>query len=156
MIYCITEDQSDSLILSAYFELALEHVPRKMIVSNGVPSIPAIARTILSFAEESDRVIVICDQDSFENEKYQKDMLGFLLRGAMNNPLFRLFVFDPNMGILIPEEKKIKGWNSKAKYIQTVVSECSSCIAQNQTIMEILSFINEAIAGDCASTENQV
>ena len=81
-MYCIVEGKSDAVILSAIFKQGLDNQP-KIIESNGFPSMPAVARTILSFAEETDKVIIVCDQDSFDNVSYQKNMLGFLLRGAM-------------------------------------------------------------------------
>jgi hypothetical protein len=139
MVYCIVEGRTDTVILSSIFENKCE-IP-KIIVSNGIPSMPAVARTILSFMEESDKVALVCDQDSFDETKYQKEMLGFLLRGAMNNPRFKLFVFDPNIDVLIPEEYKKKGWKQKTRELHDVVIENMDKIMKHTTVKELLDFV---------------
>lgn len=142
MVYCIVEGKSDAVILSAIFKQGLDNQP-KIIESNGFPSMPAVARTILSFAEETDKVIIVCDQDSFDNVSYQKNMLGFLLRGAMNNPLFKLITFNPNIDVLIPNDMKVKGWKNKTNELKRYVVEHIEKIMTNETIKEIISFIEK-------------
>lgn len=142
MIYCIVEGKSDVVILSAIFGEKINEQP-KIIESNGFPSIPAVARTILSFAEETDKVMIVCDQDSFDNESYQKNMLGFLLRGAMNNPQFKLFTFNPNIDVLIPNEMKVKGWKNKTNELKSYVFEHIEAIMTNETVQEIINFIEK-------------
>ncbi len=141
-MYCIVEGKSDSVILSAIFEQGLDNKP-KIIESNGFPSMPAVARTILSFAEETDKVMIVCDQDSFDNESYQKNMLGFLLRGAMNNPQFKLVTFNPNIDVLIPKEMKVKGWKNKTNELKRYVSGHIKDMMANGTVQEIIGFIEK-------------
>ena len=144
MLYCITEGKTDSIILSTIIKNQLNE-ESKMIVSSGIPSIPAVARTILSFIQESDKVIVVCDQDSFDDENYQKGMLGFLLRGAMNNPQLKVFIFNPNIDILIPEQNKTPGWKRRASQLPGIVNEHIASIAENETVKAIIQFISEPL-----------
>lgn len=142
MVYCIVEGKSDAVILAAIFKQVLNNQP-KIIESNGFPSMPAVARTILSFAEETDKVMIVCDQDSFDNESYQMNMLGFLLRGAMNNPQFKLVTFNPNIDVLIPNEMKVKGWKTKTDEQKSFVIEHMESVMTNETVQEIVDFIEK-------------
>lgn len=45
MIYCIVEGKTDCIILTKVFDIVKVEV--KIIVSNGFPSMPAVARTII-------------------------------------------------------------------------------------------------------------
>ena len=106
MVYCIVEGQTDIVILSIVLKEKCSQ-PVKIIMSGGFPSMPAVARTIMSYIEIGDRVMIVCDQDSFDNVGYKRDMFGFLLRGASNNPAFKLFTFSPNIDILIPYRRQL-------------------------------------------------
>ena len=92
MIYCIVEGQSDAIIMSTVLN-EIQKLGAKIIMSNGFPSMPAVARTIMSYMDRRDKVLMVCDQDDFKEGSYGKDMLRFLLRGAMNNQSIELFVF---------------------------------------------------------------
>ena len=80
---------------------------------------------------------------SIQNNSYQKNMLGFLLRGAMNNPQFKLFVFNPNIDVLIPAEMKVKGWKTKTNELKSFVIEHIESVMTNETVQEIISFIEK-------------
>lgn len=113
----------------------------KIIVSNGFPSMPAVARTIMSYMEQEDKVMIICDQDNFEEGSYGKDMLGFLLRGAMNNPSFALFTFDPNIDYLVANSEKDRRWKSNPDEIEKRINENIESILKDETINKIIEFV---------------
>lgn len=79
MVYCIVEGQTDAIILTTIFR-RIEGLEVKIIISDGFPSMPAVARTIMSFMERKDKVMIVCDQDNFLRDGYGRDMFGFLMR----------------------------------------------------------------------------
>lgn len=139
MIYCIVEGKTDSLILSKVFETV--NVDVKIIESNGFPSMPAVARTIMSYMESEDKVMIVCDQDNFHEGSYGKDMLGFLLRGAMNNSSFKLFTFDPNIDYLIAKPGEGRVRKDKIDVVEKRINENMSSILQDKTVVEIIEFV---------------
>lgn len=139
MIYCIVEGRTDCIILMRVFNVVQADV--KIIVSNGFPSMPAVARTIMSYMEQEDKVMIICDQDNFEEGSYGKDMLGFLLRGAMNNPSFALFTFDPNIDYLVANSEKDRRWKSNPDEIEKRINENIESILKDETINKIIEFV---------------
>lgn len=139
MIYCIVEGRTDCIILTRVFNVVQADV--KIIVSNGFPSMPAVARTIMSYMEQEDKVMIICDQDNFEEGSYGKDMLGFLLRGAMNNPSFALFTFDPNIDYLVANSEKDRRWKSNPDEIEKRINENIESILKDETINKIIEFV---------------
>lgn len=142
MVYCIVEGQSDALILSTIFDRNdVRNV--KIIVSEGFPSMPAVARTIMSFMGRRDRVMIVCDDDNFQNGGYGRDMFGFLLRGAMNNNSFRLFTFNPNIDTLLvnPGEEKLPSKNPDEIERRTV--ENIDAILKDETINQIIAFARQ-------------
>lgn len=138
MIYCIVEGKTDDLILTKIFSKVNANV--KIIVSNGFPSMPAVARTIMSYMEPEDKVMIVCDQDSFHEGSYGKDMLGFLLRGAMNNPSFALFTFDPNIDYLVAKEGENRGWKANSGEIEKRVKDKIDEILKDETVKKIIEF----------------
>ena len=140
MIYCIVEGRTDCIILTKVFDVVKADV--KIIVSNGFPSMPAVARTIMSYMEQEDKVMIVCDQDNFMEGSYGKDMLGFLLRGAMNNPSFALFTFDPNIDYLVAKSNNDRRWKSKPDEIERMVNENIESIMRDETIIRIIEFVN--------------
>lgn len=139
MIYCIVEGRTDCIILMRVFNVVQADV--KIIVSNGFPSMPAVARTIMSYMEQEDKVMIICDQDNFEEGSYGKDTLGFLLRGAMNNPSFALFTFDPNIDYLVANSEKDRRWKSNPDEIEKRINENIESILKDETINKIIEFV---------------
>lgn len=139
MIYCIVEGRTDCIILMRVFNVVQADV--KIIVSNGFPSMPAVARTIMSYMEQEDKVMIICDQDNFEEGSYGKDMLGFLLRGAMNNPSFALFTFDPNIDYLVANSEKDRRWKNNPDEIEKRINENIESILKDETINKIIEFV---------------
>lgn len=139
MIYCIVEGRTDCIILMRVFNVVQADV--KIIVSNGFPSMPAVARTIMSYMEQEDKVMIICDQDNFEEGSYGKDMLGFLLRGAMNNPSFALFTFDPNIDYLVANSEKDRRWKRNPDEIEKRINENIESILKDETINKIIEFV---------------
>lgn len=138
MIYCIVEGKTDSIILTKVFGAVNTNV--KIIVSNGFPSMPAVARTIMSYMEPEDKVMIVCDQDSFHEGSYGKDMLGFLLRGAINNPSFALYTFDPNIDYLVVKTGENKKWKANAREIEKRVNDNIDAILNDETIKKIIEF----------------
>lgn len=138
MIYCIVEGKTDSIILTKVFDAVNANV--KIIISNGFPSMPAVARTIMSYMDTEDKVMIVCDQDSFHEGSYGKDMLGFLLRGAVNNPSFALFTFDPNIDYLVAKPGENKGWKAKAREIEKRINDNIDAILKDETIKKIIEF----------------
>lgn len=138
MIYCIVEGKTDSIILTKIFGAVNANV--KIIVSNGFPSMPAVARTIMSYMESEDKVMIVCDQDSFHEGSYGKDMLGFLLRGAINNPAFALFTFDPNIDYLVAKTGENKGWKANIGEIEKRINDNIDAILNDETVKKIIEF----------------
>lgn len=141
MIFCIVEGITDHIILTKVFDIVKVEV--KIIVSNGFPSMPAVARTIMSYMEQEDKVMMVCDQESFMEGSYGKDMLGFLLRGAMNNPSFALFTFDPNIDHLVAKSNEDRGWKGNLSEIERRVYENKESILKDVTIKEIIGFVSK-------------
>ena len=141
MIYCIIEGKTDCIILTKVFDIVKAEV--KIIVSNGFPSMPAVARTIMSYMEQEDKVMIVCDQENFMEGSYGKDMLGFLLRGAMNNPSFAMFTFDPNIDYLVAKSDEDRGWKSNPSEIERRVNENIEPILKDVTINRIIEFIRK-------------
>jgi hypothetical protein len=139
MIYCIVEGQTDKVILSIVLNETC-HIETKIIVTDGFPSMPAVARTIMSFMNLGDKVMIVCDQDNFQEGKYGRDMLNFLLRGAMNNNSFELFTFDPNIDKLISKPNEAKTWKRNHKLIETRVRDNINIILQEETMKRIVEF----------------
>lgn len=141
MIYCIVEGRTDCIILTKVFDIVKAEV--KIIVSNGFPSMPAVARTIMSYMEQEDKVMIVCDQENFMEGRYGKDMLGFLLRGAMNNPSFGMFTFDPNIDYLVAKSDEDRGWKGDSSEIEKRVNENIEPILKDVTINGIIEFIRK-------------
>ena len=141
MIYCIVEGKTDCIILTKVFDIVKVEV--KIIVSNGFPSMPAVARTIMSYMEQEDKVMIVCDQEIFKEGSYGKDMLGFLLRGAMNNPSFAMFTFDPNIDYLVGKSGEDIGWKRNPSEIERRVNENIEPILKDVTINSIIEFIRK-------------
>lgn len=141
MIYCIVEGKTDCIILTKVFDIVKVKV--KIIVSNGFPSMPAVARTIMSYMEQEDKVMIVCDQENFKEGSYGKDMLGFLLRGAMNNPSFAMFTFDPNIDYLVGKSGEDIGWKRNPSEIERRVNENIEPILKDVTINSIIEFIRK-------------
>lgn len=141
MIYCIVEGKTDCIILTKVFDIVKVEV--KIIVSNGFPSMPAVARTIMSYMEQEDKVMIVCDQENFKEGSYGKDMLGFLLRGAMNNPSFAMFTFDPNIDYLVGKSGEDIGWKRNPSEIERRVNENIEPILKDVTINSIIEFIRK-------------
>lgn len=141
MIYCIVEGRTDCMILTKVFDAVKAKV--RIIISNGFPSMPAVARTIMSYMAEDDKVMIVCDQDNFQEGRYGKDMLGFLLRGAMNNPSFKLFTFGPNIDYLLAKSDEGKGWKGNKDEIERRVNENMDSILQDQTVRLIIDFAKQ-------------
>lgn len=141
MIYCIVEGRTDCIILTKVFDIVKAEV--KIIVSNGFPSMPAVARTIMSYMEQEDKVMIVCDQENFMEGSYGKDMLGFLLRGAMNNPSFAMFTFDPNIDYLVAKSDEDRGWKGDSSEIERRVNENIEPILKDVTINGIIEFIRK-------------
>lgn len=141
MIYCIVEGKTDCIILKKVFDIVKAEV--KIIASNGFPSMPAVARTIMSYMEQEDKVMIVCDQENFMEGSYGKDMLGFLLRGAMNNPSFALFTFNPNIDSLVARSNEDRGWKGKPSEIERRVNENIEFILKDVTINRIIEFIRK-------------
>lgn len=142
MIYLIVEGKSDAIILSVVFkEISLDSC--KIIISNGFPSMPAVARTIMSYIETGDRVLIVCDQESFNDAGYKRNMFAFLMRGAGNNPAFRLFTFVPNIDILIPGLEKNKRLKGDCPELEKMVIGNMESILKNETIKRIAEFIKD-------------
>lgn len=141
MIYCIVEGKTDCIILTKVFDIVKVEV--KIIVSNGFPSMPAVARTIMSYMEQEDKVMIVCDQENFKEGSYGKDMLGFLLRGAMNNPSFAMFTFDPNIDYLVGKSGEDIGWKRNPSEIERRVNENIEHILKDVTINSIIEFIRK-------------
>ena len=141
MIYCVVEGKTDGAIISSVFKnLGIQSV--KIINSNGFPSMPAVARTIMSYMNSDDKVMIICDKDDFRGSDSSTGMYGYLLRGAMYNPSFGLFVFDPNIDCLIVEPVEGSKWKgNKPTEINRMVAEKIDAIKRNDTIKKIMSFI---------------
>ena len=139
MIYCIVEGRTDCIILTRVFNVVQADV--KIIVSYGFPSMPAVARTIMSYMEQEDKVMIVCDQDKFVEGSYGKDLLGFLLRGAMNNPSFALFTFDPNIDYLLAKSEKDRRWKSNPDEIERRINENIKSILKDETINRIIEFV---------------
>lgn len=104
---------------------------------------PAVARTIMSYMEQENKVMIVCDQENFMEGSYGKDMLGFLLRGAMNNPSFALFTFDPNIDYLVAKSDEDRGWKGNSCEIERRVIENIEPILKDVTINGILEFITK-------------
>lgn len=141
MIYCIVEGKTDCIILTKVFDIVKVEV--KIIVSNGFPSMPAVARTIMSYMEQEDKVMIVCDQENFKEGSYGKDMLGFLLRGAMNNPSFAMYTFDPNIDYLVGKSGEDIGWKRNPSEIERRVNENIEPILKDVTINSIIEFIRK-------------
>ena len=141
MIYCIVEGKTDCIILTKVFDIVKVEV--KIIVSNGFPSMPAVTRTIMSYMEQEDKVMIVCDQENFKEGSYGKDMLGFLLRGAMNNPSFAMFTFDPNIDYLVGKSGEDIGWKRNPSEIERRVNENIEPILKDVTINSIIEFIRK-------------
>ncbi len=141
MSYCIVEGRTDCIILTKVFDAVKTDV--KIIVSNGFPSMPAVARTIMSYMEENDKVMIVCDQDNFQEGSYGKDMLGFLLRGAMNNPSFKLFTFNPNIDYLVANPQEGRGWKVDATEVEKRVCENMESILNDNTVRLIVEFAKQ-------------
>jgi hypothetical protein len=139
MVYCIVEGQTDALILSMIFS-RIEGLTVKMIVSDGFPSMPAVARTIMSRMDRRDKTMIVCDQDNFQRGGYGRDMFGFLLRGAINNPSFKLFTFNPNIDHLIAKPSDDRGWKRNFEEIEKRVNENIEAILNDETIKKIIDF----------------
>lgn len=141
MIYCIVEGKTDCIILTKVFDIVKVEV--KIIVSNDFPSMPAVARTIMSYMEQEDKVMIVCDQENFKEGSYGKDMLGFLLRGAMNNPSFAMYTFDPNIDYLVGKSGEDIGWKRNPSEIERRVNENIEPILKDVTINSIIEFIRK-------------
>ena len=139
MIYCIVEGTFEQRLFTAVFTRI--GVSFKIIVSRGFPSIPAVARTVMSFMDDGDKVIIVCDQSNFQEGRYGRDMLGFLLRGAMNNPNFSLFVFDPSIDTLIPRLCDNPEWKGQPQVIDNQIRANIETILSDETIRSIITFI---------------
>lgn len=141
MIYCIVEGYTDKKILSFIIDKVFDKKSNiNIIVTSGFHSIPAVVRTVMSFMESDDKVMIVCDQENFNNDIYSKNMLGFLLRGAMNNSSLKLFTFKPNIDILLHSNNIHK--NDYERLKQEVNKNMDS-IMKNETIKEILEFIKK-------------
>lgn len=139
MVYCIVEGHSDAIILSTVFQrIGFSMV--KIIVSGGFPSLPAVARTIMSYTERGDKTMIVCDQDNFHAGGYGRDMFGFLLRGAINNPSFQLFTFNPNIDYLIAKPGEDRGWKKNTPEIEKRVNENIDAILKDETVNKIIEF----------------
>ncbi len=139
MIYCIVEGTTDCVILTKVFDAVEADV--KIIVSGGFSTMPAIARTIMSYMEQEDKAMIVCDQDNFIEGSYGKDILGFLLRGATNNPSFALFTFNPNIDYLVAESKEDKRWKCNSDEIEKRINENIKSILKDKTIKRITKFV---------------
>lgn len=142
MIYLIVEGDTDAFILTVVLK-ELSFGSCKIIKSNGFPSMPAVARTIMSYIDTGDRVLIVCDQDSFNDVGYKRDMFAFLMRGASNNPAFKLFTFVPNIDILIPGLKEMKGLKGNYPELGKKIIENMESISKNETIQSILAFVKD-------------
>lgn len=139
--FCIVEGKTDRYILSKVFKEVNVNV--KFIVTNGISSMPAVARTIMSYKEQEDKVMIVCDQDNFKEGRYGKDVLGFLLRGDMNNPSFALFTFDPNIDYLVAKSKEDRGWKINTDEIERRINNNIESILKDETINRIIEFVRE-------------
>lgn len=139
MIYCIVEGQSDAIIMSTVLN-EIQKLGAKIIMSNGFPSMPAVARTIMSYMDRRDKVLMVCDQDDFKEGSYGKDMLRFLLRGAMNNQSIELFVFNPNIDKLVSTSGEGNVWKGKPAELEQRVRDNIDSILKDETIIRILEF----------------
>ena len=139
MIYCIVEGKTDCVILEKVFK-SLD-ITVKVITSNGFPSLPAVARTIMSYMNPNDKVMIVCDYDNFRENSYGKEMLAFLLRGAMSNPSFALFTFDPNIDHLIQKTYENKKCKKNVSEIEAMVNSNIDRIKENKTIQKIIEFV---------------
>lgn len=139
MVYCIVEGQSDAYILSSVFnKVGVSMV--KIIVSDGFPSLPAVARTIMSFMERGDKAMIVCDQDNFQREGYGRSMFSFLLKGAMNNPSFQLFTFNPTIDYLVSKQGEERDWKRNPDDIEKRVNDNFEAILNDETIKKIIAF----------------
>lgn len=138
MIYCVVEGRTEGIILAKVFDAVKADV--KIIVSYGFPSMPAVARTIMSYMEQEDKVMIVCDQDNFQEGRYGKDMLGFLLRGAINNPLFSLFTFEPNIDYLVSKQGEDRSWKKNTDEIEKRTNENMDTILNDNTVKRIVAF----------------
>ena len=139
MVYCIVEGHSDAIILSTVFE-RIDGIDVKIIVSEGFPSMPAVARTIMSFMNSRDKAMIVCDQDNFQRGGYGRDMFCFLMRGAINNPSFQLFTFDPNIDYLVTKQGEEPGRKGKSEEIVRRVNENIDAILKDETVSKIIRF----------------
>lgn len=87
--------------------------------------------------------MIVCDQENFKEGSYGKDMLGFLLRGAMNNPSFAMFTFDPNIDYLVGKSGEDIGWKRNPSEIERRVNENIEPILKDVTINSIIEFIRK-------------
>lgn len=142
MIYLIVEGETDAFILTVVLK-EMSFGSYKIIKSNGFPSMPAVARTIMSYINTGDRVLIVCDQDSFNDAGYKKNMFAFLMRGAGNNPAFKLFTFVPNIDILIPELEENKGLKGDYPELEKKIIENMESILENETIQSIVAFVKD-------------
>ncbi len=142
MIYLIVEGDTDAFILTVVLK-EMSFGSCKIIKSNEFPSMPAVARTIMSYIDTGDRVLIVCDHDSFNDAGYKRDMFAFLMRGAGNNPAFKLFTFDPNIDILIPGLEENKGLKGNYPDLEKKIIENMESISKNETIQSILAFVKD-------------
>ncbi len=142
MVYCIVEGQTDAIILTTIFR-RIEGLEVKIIISDGFPSMPAVARTIMSFMERKDKVMIVCDQDNFLRDGYGRDMFGFLMRGAINNPSFQLFTFNPNIDYLVASSDEERGWKRNSGEIEKKVNEHIERILKDETVNKIIGFAKQ-------------
>ncbi len=143
MVYCIVEGQSDRYILSVVLKKC-EGLSVNIIVSDGFPSMPAVARTIMSFMNKGDKVMIVCDEDNFQRGGYGRNMFNFLMRGAAYNPSFQLFTFRPNIDYLISKKTgKDNKWKSNPAEIEKRVNENINTILNDETINKIIAFAKQ-------------
>lgn len=139
MVYCIVEGQTDAIILTTIFR-TIKGLEVKIIISDGFPSMPAVARTIMSFMERKDKVMIVCDQDNFLRDGYSRDMFGFLMRGAINNPSFQLFTFNPNIDCLVAESDVGRLRKRNKSEIEKMVNKRIETILKDETVKNIIGF----------------
>lgn len=139
MVYCIVEGVTDSVIMSAILN-EQNHLGVKIIFSGGFPTMPAVARTIMSSMEKGDKAMIVCDRDNFQAGRYGRDMLGFLLRGAVNNPAFALFAFSPNIDKLVADPGENKSWKKDPEELSRRIEGRMERILQDETVMKIIEF----------------